>query len=338
MFVIGIDPHKGSHTAAVLDDTERFVGQLRVNADRWQRDRLLRFAEPFEPRTWAVEAAGGLGSLLAQQLVAIGECVVDVPPTLSARVRLLDSGRTDKTDAHDARSAAIVALRHAQLRPVRPVDHSAVLRLLANRHHDLTASRTRSICRLHAVLCLLIPGGLSRRLSAERAGKTLRGLRPVELVDVERRRMAVDLLADVRRVDNQLKELTKRIDVAVAASGTTVTDVYGIGSIGAALIVGHTGDITRFPSPGHYARYNATAPIEASSGPRVRHRLNPRGNRHLNHALHVAAITQIAHDTPGRVYFERKIAESKTRKEALRALKRRISDAVYRQLVADTQT
>lgn len=338
MFVIGIDPHKGSHTAAVLDDTERFVGQLRVNADRWQRDRLLRFAEPFEPRTWAVEAAGGLGSLLAQQLVAIGECVVDVPPTLSARVRLLDSGRTDKTDAHDARSAAIVALRHAQLRPVRPVDHSAVLRLLANRHHDLTASRTRSICRLHAVLCLLIPGGLSRRLSAERAGKTLRGLRPVELVDVERRRMAVDLLADVRRVDNQLKELTKRIDVAVAASGTTMTDVYGIGSIDAALIVGHTGDITRFPSPGHYARYNATAPIEASSGPRVRHRLNPRGNRHLNHALHVAAITQIAHDTPGRVYFERKIAESKTRKEALRALKRRISDAVYRQLVADTQT
>lgn len=338
MFVIGIDPHKGSHTAAVLDDTERFVGQLRVNADRWQRDRLLRFAEPFEPRTWAVEAAGGLGSLLAQQLVAVGECVVDVPPTLSARVRLLDSGRTDKTDAHDARSAAIVALRHAQLRPVRPVDHSAVLRLLANRHHDLTASRTRSICRLHAVLCLLIPGGLSRRLSAERAGKTLRGLRPVELVDVERRRMAVDLLADVRRVDNQLEALTQRIDVAVAASGTTVTDVYGIGSIGAALIVGHTGDITRFPSAGHYARYNATAPIEASSGPRVRHRLNPRGNRHLNHALHVAAITQIAHDTPGRVYFERKIAEGKTRKEALRALKRRISDAVYRQLVADTQT
>ena len=89
MFVIGIDPHKGSHTAAVLDDTEHLVGEMRVNADRWQRDRLLRFAAPFEPRTWAVEAASGLGSLLAQQLVAAGECVVDVPPTLSARVRLL---------------------------------------------------------------------------------------------------------------------------------------------------------------------------------------------------------------------------------------------------------
>jgi transposase len=143
MFVIGIDPHQRSHTAAVLDDSGELVGQLRLNADRWQRDRLLRFAAPFEPRIWAVEAAGGLGALLAQQLVGAGECVVDVPPTLSARVRLLDAGRTDKSDRHDARSAAIVALRHARLRPGRPVDHSAVLRVLANRHHDLTASRTR---------------------------------------------------------------------------------------------------------------------------------------------------------------------------------------------------
>jgi transposase len=249
----------------------------------------------------------------------------------------LDSGRSDKSDSHDARSAAVVALRHARLRPVRPVDHSAVLRLLANRHHDLTASRTRTICRLHALLCLLIPGGLSKRLSAQRAGQALRALRPTELVDIERKRIALELLADVRRIDNQLQELATRIAIAVTASGTTVTDVYGIGPIGAALIVGHTGDATRFPSAGHYARYNATAPLEASSGPRVRHRLNPRGNRQLNHALHVAAITQIAHDTPGRAYFERKLAEGKTRKEALRALKRRISDAVYRQLIADTR-
>jgi transposase len=337
MFVIGIDPHKRSHTAAVLDDTEALVGQLRVTADRWQRDRLLRFAAPFEPRTWAVEAAGGLGALLAQQLVAAGERVVDVPPTLSARVRLLDSGRTDKSDPHDARSAAIVALRHARLRPVRPVDHAAVLRLLANRHHDLTAARTRTICRLHALLCLLIPGGFSGRLSARQAAQVLRGLRPVELVDVERKRVALEILGDVRRVDDQLEALVKRIGNAVAASGTTVTDVYGIGPIGAAVIVGHTGDVTRFPSAGHYARYNATAPLEASSGPRVRHRLNPRGNRQLNHALHVAAITQIAHDTAGRAYFLRKIEEGKTRKEALRALKRRISDAVYRQLLVDTR-
>ena len=212
-----------------------------------------------------------------------------------------------------------------------------MLRLLANRHRDLTASRTRTICRLHALLCLLIPGGSSGRLSAQRAGQVLRGLRPVDLVDVERKRIALELLGDVRRIDDQLEALVKRIGVAVALSATTVTDVYGVGPWAAAVIVGNTGDVTRFPSAGHYARYNATAPLEASSGPRVRHRLNPRGNRQLNHALHVAAITQVSHDTPGRVYFERKIAEGKTRKEALRALKRRISDAVYRQLVADTR-
>jgi transposase len=249
----------------------------------------------------------------------------------------LDSGRKDKTDLHDARSAAIVALRHARLRPVRPVDHSAVLRLLANRHHDLTASRTRTICRLHALLCLLIPGGSSGRLSARHASQVLRGLRPVEVVDIERRRIALELLGDVRRIDDQLEALVKRIGLAVVASGTTVTDVYGIGPWAAAVIVGHTADVTRFPSAGHYARYNATAPLEASSGPRVRHRLNPRGNRQLNHALHVAAITQVSHDTPGRAYYLRKVAEGKTSKEALRALKRRISDAVYRQLVADTR-
>jgi transposase len=128
VFIIGIDPHQGSHTAAVLDCTETVIGKLRVLADRRQRERLLNFATGFTPRTWAVESASGLGALLAQQLVAVGETVLDVPPTLSARVRLLDAGCTDKTDPHDARAAAIVALRHSRLRRVTPVDHTAVLR------------------------------------------------------------------------------------------------------------------------------------------------------------------------------------------------------------------
>jgi len=337
VFVIGIDPHKASHTAAVLDRTEQLVGELRVSADRRQRERLLRFAAPFAPRSWAVEAASGLGALLAQQLVAAGEVVFDVPPALSARVRLLDAGRTDKTDPHDARSAALVALRHRGLRPVKPVDHGVVLRLLANRYHDLTASRTQAICRLHALLCLLIPGGVGGQLTAPRAARALRSIRPVELVDLERKRMAGDLLADVRRIDNQLHDLKNRITEAVAASGTSVVEVHGVGPIVAGILIGHSGDVCRFPSAGHYARYNATAPIEASSGPKIRHRFNPRGNRQLNHALHVAAITQVAHDTPGRAYYERKRAEGKSPKEALRALKRRISDAVYRQLIADSR-
>lgn len=127
MFTIGIDPHKGTHTAAVLDGTETVVDEFRLVADRHQRDRLLSFATRFEPRTWAIEGAGGLGLLLAQQLVAAGETVLDVPPSLSARVRLLDSTRTDKTGSHDARAAAVVAMRHSRLRRVTPVDHTAVL-------------------------------------------------------------------------------------------------------------------------------------------------------------------------------------------------------------------
>ena len=123
---------------------------------------LLAFAARFEPRCWAIEGATGTGALLAQQLVAVGETVLDVPPTLSARARLLDTARIDKTDAHDARSAAVVALRHSKLRTVVLEDHSAVLRLLAKRHHDLVAHRTRAICRLHAVLCLLVAGGLPK--------------------------------------------------------------------------------------------------------------------------------------------------------------------------------
>jgi transposase len=335
VFVIGVDPHKGSHTAAVLDCREQLLAECRLRADRHQRDRLLSWAEPFTPRVWATEGATGTGALLAQQLIAVGEQVLDVPPRLSARARLLDSECSDMIDSHDARSAGIVALRYSRLRQVVAEDHVAVLRLWAKRHHDLVALRTQAICRLHAVLCVLVAGGLPRNLSAKRAATQLRRLRASDTVTLERRRVAHELLSEVRRFDSELAELATRITIAVAASGTTVTEVFGIGPIMAAYVLGYSGDITRFPSAGHYARYNGTAPIEASSGPIARHRLNPGGTRRLNHALHLAAVTQPAHDTDGRAYYLRKQAEGKTKKEALRALKRRISDAVYRQLLAD---
>jgi transposase len=272
---------------------------------------------------------------VAQQLVGAGETVLDVPAALSARARLLDSGRSDKTDAHDARSAAIVALRHHGLRVVGADDHVQVLRLLAQRHHQLTAGRTRAICRLHALLAVMIEGGMSRNLSAERAAAAIRRLRPSDAVGVERRRIALEFLAEVRRHDAQLGELAERVTIAVRAASTSVTDIHGVGPLTACYLIGYSGDIRRFPTSGHYARYNATAPIEASSGPRVRHRLNPNGNRQLNHAIHIAAVTQISHDTPGRAYYERKQGEGKSRKEAMRCLKRRISNAIYQRLRAD---
>jgi len=334
--IIGIDPHKATHMAVAIDSDEHAIGRLEVRADRVQTQRLLAWAAPLgEDRMWAIESADGLGKLLSQQLLAAGEHVVDVPPTLSARVRLLGSTKAGKNDDNDALSTAIAGLRHCGLRAVRGDDHSTVLRFLVGRYDDLVGLRTQAACRLHAVLRELVAGGAPRRLSADRAAKLLRGVRPDDLIGSERKRLATDLLGDVRRLDRELAAIKVRLRDAVAMSGTTLLELHGVGPIVAALILAHVGDPARFATPARFASYNGTAPIEASSGPRKRHRLNPRGNRKLNHAMHLIAVTQIRHDTPGRVYYDRKLAEGKTKKEALRALKRRISDAVWRQLQVD---
>jgi len=334
MILIGVDPHKGSHTAVAIDDGEHALGTVQVRADRRQVQRLLDFAAPFEQRTWAVEAAAGNGYLLAQQLVGAGETVVDVPAKLASRVRLLGSGNAAKNDPNDALSVAIAALRQP-MTPVRVEDHALVLRLLAKRNHDLVRLRTQAAGRLHTLLCQLAEGGLDRRLTSTNAAIILRRVRPVNAVQTERKRIASELLGDIRRLDRDTKDVKARIRVAVAASGTTVTDIHGIADVVASMLLGWTGDIRRFPTADHYASYNGTAPREASSGSRTRHRVNRGGNRMLNHAIHIAAVTQRGHDTPGRDYYLRKIAEHKSEKDALRALKRRVSDAVYRRLIAD---
>jgi transposase len=292
----------------------------------------------FTPRTWAVEGATGMGALVAQQLVAAGEHVVDVPPKLSSRVRLLERGKIDKTDPNDARSAAIVAWHNPSLNVVAGLDeHRVVLRILADRDHQITAQRTRTICRLHALLCLLVEGGTGRSLTADRAEQLLASVHIAGPVDRERIAAGRQLLDEIRGLDASRVEVRKRTAEMILASATTVTDVYGIGPLMGAIVIGRVGDIRRFPTAGHFARHNGTAPIEASSGPKKRHRLNPRGDRQLNHAIHMAAVTQVRNDTPGRAYYVRKQAEGKTRKEAMRALKRHISDAVYQRLASDAR-
>ena len=334
--IIGIDPHKATHTAVAIDDTEQPLAQFELAADRCQTMRLLAWAAPFEDRAWAVESADGLGKLLAQQLVAQGEHVIDVPATLAARVRLLGSTKASKNDPNDALSTAIAGLRHCGLRRVVADDHRVVVRMLVRRFGDLTARRTQAVCRLHAVLIELVPGGMPCKLKADQATAVLRRVRTGNPVDVARKQLAADLVGEVRHCDRELELMRKRITDAVNASGTTLTEIYGVGPIVAALILGYAGDPARFPTKENFASYNGTAPIEASSGPKARHRLNPRGNRKLNHAMHLIAVTQIRNaGTPGRVFYERKLAEGKTKKEALRALKRRISDAVWRQLQVD---
>jgi len=338
MFIIGIDPHKRSHTAVAVDCSETVLDTIRVEADHHQRSRLLEWVTRFEPRTWAVEGATGMGSMLAQQLVGAGEHVVDVPAKLSARVRLLERGRIDKTDPNDARAAAIVAWRTPALNVVTANDeHRVVLRLLADRDHQITAQRTRSICRLHALLCVLIEGGTAKSLTATKTEELLASVHIDGPITFERLTTARQLVDEVRALDAARAEVRRRHVAALEASKTTVTEVFGIGPLTAAIIVGRVGDVRRFQTAGHFARHNGTAPIEASSGPKTRHRLNPRGDRQLNHAIHMAAVTQVRNDTPGRGYYLRKQAEGKSRKEAMRALKRRISDAVYQRLIADAR-
>ena len=182
----------------------------------------------------------------------------------------------------------------------------------------------------------LAAGGISKELNASDAVRLLERIEPVSPVEQARHDLAVELLADVQRLDTQLKESHRRIRIAVRASGTTLTDIFGIGPVIACYLIGFTGDVRRFASRDQYATYNGTAPVERSSGGRVVHRLSQRGNRRLNHALHLAAICQIRQThSQGRAYFDRKVADGKTKKEALRALKRQISNTVYRQLLVD---
>ncbi len=335
--MIGIDPHKGSHTAVAIDSDETVLDEVRVRSSSSQVTRLCGWAERFGERIWAVESAQGLGYLLAQQLVAVGEEVIDVPPVRASRVRVLGTGRSQKNDPNDARSVAIAALRAADLARVRADDHSRVLRLLSKRHRDLARLKNKAACRLHALLLEMIPGGAGFRIEAvSRVNTLINEFEPVDAMGRQRLDIARELAADIDRYNQHLESSEARISAAVAASATSLTEIYGVGPITAATIIGETGNLDRFASRHHYASYNATAPIEASSGARTRHRLNPRGNRRLNWAIHMVAVSQIRNpETPGRIYFDRKIEEGKTGKEALRCLKRRISDVVYRHLVAD---
>ena len=223
---------------------------LHLSADRQQRQRLLSWASEFTPGCWPSKGQPGTGALLAQQLVAVGEAVVDVPPKLAARVRLLDNNHSDKTDTHDARSTAIVALRNCQLRHVTVDDDSAVLRLLAKRHHDLTAARTRAICRLHTTVCLLLEGHLPCRLRADRAAIILAGIHPTTAIDVELKLLARDLLAEIRRLDRQLADHLVRIRDAVDVLGTTLTALHGVGPIVAAYLLGYSGHSAASRAPG----------------------------------------------------------------------------------------
>jgi transposase len=333
--VIGMDPHKRSATIEVMTGDETIVGAGRFGTGRDGYAAMTRYAKQWPNRVWAIEGCQGIGRHIANRLLADGEQVLDVPPRLSARARVFATGQGRKTDATDAHTTALVGTRMAGLRPVVNDEQLALLRILVDRRRSLGEDHTRMICQLHQLLLELIPGGAKKSLSAAQAKALLVTVRPRDAVGKARRRVAAELIGDLERVYQRSKAADKELAELVAATGTTLMDLHGIGPSGAARLLVEVGDITRFPNRAHFASWTGTAPIDASSGEQVRHRLSRAGNRQINRVLHIMATVQLRNATEGRAYFDHKKACGKTSMEAMRSLKRRLSDIVYRQMLDD---
>jgi transposase len=336
--IIGVDPHKLSVTIEARDTREILRVTGRFGTDTRSYHQLLKVARQWPQRIWAVEGANGIGRPLAQRLLAGGERVLDVPAKLAARARVFDTGQGRKTDAADAHAIVMVALRDKGLRELRIDPELTVLRMLCDRRDELSRARAQALNRLHRLFLGLLAGGAPVKKSASQYKALLATVRPRDLAGKTCRRMAAEELEDLQRLDVKLKAMKAELKAAVLATGSHLMDIHGIGPAGAARILADVGDITRFPDRGHFASWNGTAPIDASSGQHTRHRLSRAGNRRINHVLYIAGIVQLRNDTPGRAYYRRKLQQSKTSMEAMRSLRRRLSDAVYRQLVTDAAT
>jgi len=337
MMLIGIDPHKSTHTASAVEPgTNREVASIRIDASLHEYRRMMTWAGRWPQRRWAIENAEGLGRHLSSWLLARGEDVVDVPSTATARVRQLSRGGGRKNDRIDAAAAACVAALQGDARPLAAEGTSDALAVLDERRVNLSQARVRAVNQLHALLRALFAGGAPTDLSAATAATLLRTIRPNGEVERVRKAVAVDLVGEIRSLDTRLKASTKAIAELVDKSGSTLTDTIGIGPIVAGRLIARTGRPSRFPSSAAYANYVGAAPVEVASADKTRHRLSRTGDRQLNSALHTTAITQIRMSgSRGNLYYQSKIAEGKTPREAKRCLKRRLADHVWRVMTAD---
>ena len=338
--IIGVDPHKLSATIEVVDGREGFLGSGRFATDRAGYAAMRKYAKAWPERVWGVEGANGVGRPLAQRLLEDGEQVVDVPAKLAARVRLFDTGHNRKTDARDAHSIAVVAVRTRSLRVLQLDGELEALRMLVDRREALTRRRVQTVDRLQALLAELLPGQAKKDITTGQAKTMLASVRPRDIAGRTRRRIAAEELAELvmlMTVESKIKKSTAELKTIVLARGSHLMDLRGVGPVVAARTLADVGDVARFADRNRFASWTGTAPLDASSGEQNRHRLSRAGNRRMNHMIHIAAISQIRLDTDGRAYYRRKRAEGKKPLEAIRCLKRRISDALFRQLLADAQ-
>jgi transposase len=334
MVTLGVDAHKRSHTIVAADEHGQQVGQLTVTATSPGHLTALRWAAQWPGRSWAVEDCRHLSRQLEADLLAAGERITRVPPKLMAGARR-GSRAPGKSDPIDALAVARAALREPGL-PVAVLDGpEREVRLLVDHREDLIAERTRAQNRLRWHLHELDPAweiparGLDRArvLDAVQAGLAGRG----GVVA----RLARELVARCRELTVQINELERQVRRLVRPLAPSLLALEGCAALTAAKLVGETAGVGRFRSRAAYAMHNGTAPVPVWSGNRERHRLNRGGNRQLNVALHRIAITQMRRPGPGQAYVSRRIAAGDTKTEAIRALRRRISDEVYRRLTAD---
>jgi transposase len=335
MVVLGIDAHKRSHTVVAVDEHGRQLGTKTLGTTTADHLGLLRWAEQYgEQRVWAVEDCRHLSRRLERDLLGAGEQVVRVPPKLMAHAR--DSARTyGKSDPIDALAVARAALREPDLPVARLDGPEREVRLLVDHREDLVGERTRIISRLRWHLHELDPGWEPKARSLDRPATWDQVRARLEGVGGTVARLARDLVKRCAELTAEIRELEGEIAASVAELAPSLLAIIGCGPLTAAKLVGQTAGIDRFRSRDAFARHNGTAPLPVWSSNRVRHRLSRTGNRQLNAAIHRIALTQAQWHPDARAFMARRREHGDSGREALRALKRRLSDVVYRALRAD---
>jgi transposase len=334
---VGIDSHKSSLAVAVLDDLGRPVGVREFGNNPKEHENLRRWIEAHgAPRVIGVEGSGNYGARLTQYLLKSGEEVREVPAFLSHRERKKSPAR-GKSDPQDALAIARVTARGDGLSAPQRTEAFQDLKLLSDHRDQLVRARTQLINRTHKNLVVSHPG-YEKRIPKLTSKKTLQAAMVMLRSD---RSIRADLIRDrigeIRRINERVAAVEKQIASKVIESGTGLTQLRGIGFIAAAKILGEVGDLRRLRSKAAFAMFTGTAPLEASSGRTKRHRLNRGGNRKLNYALHMMAIARRRGDPDTKLYMERQQAAGKSDKEAMRCLKRQLSNVVFRQLITEAK-
>lgn len=338
MIVIGADIHKSNHSLAAVDGASgQIASELEIRAGEAGHLQALRWARELgDERVWAIEDCRHLSRRLEQDLIAAGERVVRVAPKMMGAARRAER-EPGKSDQIDARAVARAVLREGTERfPAAFLDERALeVRLLADHRSDLVRERTRQINRLrwHLLdLCPELEASIPARQldSATMLDRIARRLRREKRTG--RARVALELVASIRAISAKANALERELKKLVLGYRPALLAEQGLGTLTAATLIGRTAGAERFPTDSHFARQAGVAPIPVSSGRKDRHRLHRGGDRQLNRALHVIAITRARIDPQTRAYLERKRAEGKSNREALRCLKRHLARHIHRLL------